>query len=92
MREGTLGPWLPVLLLAVGAVALIVWIAMHGGLSEASLGALLGALIGAAAILGGVLLDRGQGRMEAARAAKQRREKLRKLYHRRVGERGRRIV
>lgn len=74
-----LSPWLLVLLLAAGAVALIAWIGLHGGLSEGSVGALLGALIGAAAILGGVLIDRGQGRAEAARAAAERREKLKSL-------------
>ena len=73
------GPWVPVLLLAGGAVAIIVWTALRGGPSEGSLGALLGALIGAAAILGGVLIDRGQGRAEAARAAAERREKLKSL-------------
>lgn len=79
MRDGTLGRWLPVFLLAAGAVALIGWIAVHGGLSEGSLGALLGALVGAAAILGGVLIDRGQGRGEAARAAAERRDKMKSL-------------
>lgn len=75
----TFGPWTPVLLLAAGAVALMVWIGWHGGLSEPSLGALLGALVGAAAILGGVLLDRSQGRAEVAREAARRREKLKSL-------------
>ena len=74
-----LARWLPVAFLAGGAVALIVWITLHQGLSEASLGGLLGALIGAAAILSGVLIDRGQGRAERDRAAVERRDKLKSL-------------
>jgi len=71
--------WSPVLAVILAAIGLIVWIVLHQGLSDATLGGLLGALIGAAAILSGVLIDRWQRRADDSRATAERHQKLKAL-------------
>jgi hypothetical protein len=70
--------WVPVSALIVVALALLLLGRDHG-LPDEVIGGLVGSLIGAAAILSGVLFDRHQRRQDEKRADEERRNKLKAL-------------
>jgi hypothetical protein len=70
--------WLPVAVLVLAAVLLLA-LGRHHGLSDETVGGLVGSFIGAAAILSGVLFDRGQRRIDDLESTEERRQKLKAL-------------
>jgi hypothetical protein len=70
--------WLPVLILVVSAIALFI-LGRHHGSSDEVIGGLVGSLIGAAAILSGVLFDRQQRRADEVASRAERHKKLKAL-------------
>jgi hypothetical protein len=70
--------WLPVAILAVAAALLFV-VGRHHGLSDEVVGGLGGSLIGAAAILSGVLFDRQQRRADDLLSKAEDRRKLKAI-------------
>lgn len=70
--------WLPVAALVAVGLGLFAF-GRHHGLSDEVVGGLVGSLIGAAAILSGVLFDRRQRRLDESQASEERHKKLKAL-------------
>ncbi len=72
------GGWLPVVILVIASVLLLA-LGRHRGLSDDAVGGLVGSLIGAAAILSGVLFDRRQRRADELEEREERHRKLKTI-------------